>query len=114
MFDIGDRARLEFILQMIGNIEIVVKGHGDVKKALEDIEGQSAILLFLVQIGEKLGKIKSPDLLADLPIKAAQSVRNIIVHDYTNVNISLIEEIILLNLPELKEKINTILREEEL
>jgi len=106
MYDTGDLARLEFALQMINNIESIVKRHGSINLALEDIEGQSAILLCLLQIGEKLSKLKTPVLREEMPIKAAQSVRNIIVHNYININLSLVEEIVSLNLPELKEKLS--------
>jgi uncharacterized protein with HEPN domain len=113
MYDVGDLARIEFALQMINNIDAIVERHGSVNKALKDLEGQSAILLCLLQLGEKLGKINDPILREKLPIKAAQSVRNIIVHDYTNVNISLIEELVQLNLPELKAKLREILGNED-
>lgn len=45
-------AKIEFILEMIENIEVVCKRHRGVSEALDDeVEGRAAILMFLLQIG---------------------------------------------------------------
>lgn len=105
-------AKIEFILEMIENIEVVCKRHRGVSEALDDeVEGRAAILMFLLQIGESLKKIDTDNLsqynLAG-EIQGAYNVRNFIAHDYEGVNIAVIEEILKDNLPELKTKMQKI------
>ena len=102
-------AKIEFILKMISNIEIIIKRHGNITNALEDIiEARPAILMALMQIGESLKKIDD-DILEKYELlsekKGAYSVRNFIAHDYDGVDLGLIDAIIRENLPELKNKI---------
>ena len=104
----------EFILEMIERINFIVKRHKGVIKALNDIEGQMAILMAIAQIGETLQKIddnilEKHDLLEDK--KGAYYTRNYIVHDYEGVNLAYVERIIKDFLPELKEKISEIINE---
>jgi len=107
-------AKLEFVLKMIDDINFIIKRHGYITKALEDREGQLAILMALLQIGETLNKIdastlKKYDLLNDA--KGAYSVRNFIAHDYEGVKLSVIEKILRYNLPALKNKIKKTLED---
>lgn len=81
MFSRNDRALLEFVLPMIVEAEKVVTRHGSASKALLDFEGKNAILLNLIQIGEKLKKIDYSELQEVLPVKETYSVRNRITHD---------------------------------
>ena len=101
-------AKVEFILEMIENIETVCNRHSGVSKALDDeVEGRAALLMFLLQIGESLKKIDVNDVAKydlDREIKGAYDVRNFIAHDYEGVNIIVIEDILKDNLPELKIK----------
>ena len=104
----------EFILEMIERINFIVKRHKGVIKALNDIEGQMAILMAIAQIGETLQKIddnilEKYDLLEDK--KGAYYTRNYIVHDYEGVNLAYVERIIKDFLPELKEKMSEIINE---
>ncbi|CAA6827196.1 MAG: Unknown protein [uncultured Sulfurovum sp.] len=105
-------AKIEFILEMIENIEIVCKRHSGVNEALDDqFEGRAAILMFLLQIGESLQKLDFDDMSKynlDREIKGAYDVRNFIAHDYEGVNIVVIEDILKDNLPELKIKMQKI------
>lgn len=101
-------AKIEFILEMIENIEKIIKRHGGVTKSLNDFEGQMAILMGLAQIGETLKKIdddilKKYELLEDK--QGAYSVRNFIVHDYEGVDLGYIEKILREYLHILKEKV---------
>jgi len=100
--------KIEFVLLMINNIEIVVKRHKKVSLALSDIEGQASILMFLMQIGETLNKIdkdvmKKYDLTTE--VSGAYNVRNFIAHDYEGVNLSLVEKILRSNIETLKKKL---------
>jgi len=102
------QARVEFILEMIENINAITKRHGGIVKALEDFEGQMALLMGLSQIGETLKKfddktVQEYGLEADRD--GAYYTRNYIVHDYEGVDLGFIENILRVYLPELKEKV---------
>ncbi len=57
----ADLARRERILNYIDDIAEIVKRHRTAEKTLKDKEGQYAVFLCLVQIGELLGKISTPE-----------------------------------------------------
>lgn len=102
------QAKVEFILEMIENIDAITKRHGGIVKALEDFEGQMALLMGLSQIGETLKKfddktVQKYNLEADRD--GAYYTRNYIVHDYEGVDLGFIENILRVYLPELKEKV---------
>ncbi|WP_457561335.1 hypothetical protein [Caminibacter sp.] len=54
----------DFILEMIENIEFIIKRHNGIYNALNDIEGQMAVFMGVSQIGETLNKIED-NLLND-------------------------------------------------
>jgi len=100
--------KVDFILEMIENIEKIVKRHQGIVNALNDFEGQMAIFMGLAQIGEILNKfddeiIKNLDLEEEK--KGAYYTRNYIVHDYEGVDLIIVENIIRYHLPILKEKL---------
>jgi len=58
-------AKIEFVLEMIENIETVCQRHRGIREALEDeVEGRAAILMFLMQIGETLKKLDGEEIAA--------------------------------------------------
>ena len=63
-----DRARMEFILEMVGDIELIISRHHGIMESLEDKEGFHAIMMCFLQIGEALGKLESEAIKQDLPI----------------------------------------------
>jgi len=100
--------KVDFILEMIENIEKIVKRHQGIVDALNDFEGQMAIFMGLAQIGEILNKfddeiIKNLDLEEEK--KGAYYTRDYIVHDYEGVDLIIVENIIRYHLPILKEKL---------
>jgi uncharacterized protein with HEPN domain len=97
----GDETRLESVLSIILDLSEITRRHGSIESTLSDKEGQYAALMCLTQIGEKLSRVLSPDLLEPLPIRKAVNLRNLIVHDYDRVNHRIIGEIIDRDLPEL-------------
>jgi uncharacterized protein with HEPN domain len=102
--------KIDFILEMLSNIEIIISRKNGIFKALEDnIESRPAILMALLQIGETLNKIDSEmvELLKidKKDIKGAYDVRNFIAHNYEGVDLALIEHIIRNLLPDLKSKL---------
>ena len=109
MSNISDISRLEFILEMIEDIEYTIEENTSLPKALENRIGKHALLMCLMQIGESLNKIESPSLKEKLPIKGAYDVRNFIAHDYEGVDTGLIENVLRYLIPELKMTIEEML-----
>ena len=108
MSKISLEAKIEFILEMIENIEKIVQRHNGIINALEDFEGQMAILMGIAQIGENMNKLdkkflKEYNLLEDK--EGAYYTRNYIVHNYDGVDLYLIEDLVINYLPILKEKL---------
>ncbi|MFH1612610.1 MAG: HepT-like ribonuclease domain-containing protein [bacterium] len=106
----SDMARLESILDYIDDIEKITIKHGSVQGVLSDMEGQYAILMCLQQIGEILNKIKSEEYRSILPIKGAIGFRNVIVHDYNGINLSVAKLTIEQQIPELRKTIQKIMK----
>jgi uncharacterized protein with HEPN domain len=103
--------KIEFILEMIENIEKIVQRHRGIVNALNDFEGQMAIFMGLAQIGETLNKlddevIQKYDLVEDK--NGAYYTRNYIVHDYEGVDLFIVETILRKNLHKLKEKLSKV------
>ena len=104
-------AKLDFMCEMIDNIDRIVRRHGGVVNALEDFEGEMAIMMAIAQIGETLKKfddgiVKRYELTQDK--EGAYYTRNYIVHDYEGVDKAFIENIIRVYMPELKLKFEKI------
>ena len=100
--------KVDFILEMIENIEKIIKRHNGVVAALQDFEGQMAIFMGLAQIGETLNKfdeefIKNYNLTEEK--LGAYYTRNYIVHDYEGVDLIIVEDILRKHLPILKKKL---------
>lgn len=107
----SNKAKIAFILEMIDNIEYIVTRHQGIIAALEDIEGQMAILMGVSQIGESLQNLD--DILIEKAQlseekKGAYYTRNYIVHEYDGVDLYLIEDIVNKHLPIIKNKLQGI------
>jgi uncharacterized protein with HEPN domain len=107
-----DMARLDRVLSFIADIEEIVGRHGSIDATLGDKEGQYALMLCLGQIGELLGKVESVDLIEKLPVRMAQALRNIIVHDYEGLEFAIIRKLLQDSLPSLKKAIIPLLPSE--
>ncbi len=107
----SDSARLEQILEYIEDVSKIVFRHENIAGTLEDLEGQYAVMLCLSQIGELLGKIKTADFIEKLPISVATGLRNIINHDYNGVDLTIVENTVVHDIPELKNTIVELLKD---
>jgi uncharacterized protein with HEPN domain len=97
------KSKLEFILQMIDDIEyIIVQHNGIVTDALSHRISKPAILMSFLQIGETLGKMRFENEILTEYAKGAYNVRNFIAHDYEGVNMAIIENIVRTMLTPLK------------
>ena len=111
-------ARLESILRKIEDIEFIIQRHGGVVNALEDREGQPAILMLIEAIAEQFHKIETKNKALQVLktfdphiLKGIQATRTVIAHDYDGIDLGLIE-LGLRDLPALKETLSQHLAEE--
>lgn len=108
MYKESDIARLEFILNLIDDLDFIIKRHGSRRSAIEDREGKHAVLMCLQQIGESLGKLEDESLKKELEGREANIMRNIIAHDYMGVKLSIVQKTLEDSIPRLKNKIKEI------
>ena len=100
-------AKVEFILEMIDNIDFIVKRHKNITNALWDIKEQMAILMTIAQIGKTLKKINNDIIKKHDLVENKEGVyytKNSIVHDYEGVDLAFIDNILREYIPKLKEK----------
>jgi uncharacterized protein with HEPN domain len=107
----ADKARIENMLGYIDDIETIITRHKGIPEALQDIEGEYALMMCLLQIGEILGKIETPAYKKKLPVKSSVGLRNLIAHDYEGIDLSLSQRILEEDIPALKEVIEEIMDE---
>lgn len=104
--------RLQHIKDAIMNIEKYVQNETNetfnAKELLHD-----AVLLQFIIIGEAISNVEE-DLLEKYPYPwyKVRSFRNMIAHEYFNIKLSAVWKIIEVNLPELRIRIETILKQE--
>lgn len=105
----SDIAKLERIVGLIDDTYEIIGRHGTPDSALKDKEGQYAILMCISQIGELLSKMESEDLIGLLPVREANAMRNVIVHDYEGVNLRIVAKTLERDLPGLRDIVRSIL-----
>ena len=114
MFDENELVRLKSIHKKLTDITTIVSRHGSITIALQDIEGQPAILMLFVAVAEQFNKLKKQeskllDLFQESDLRGIADTRTFIVHDYDGVNLSLIEIAIRNRVPALLETIEEFL-----
>jgi uncharacterized protein with HEPN domain len=105
---------IEDIIDSIDIIENNIKNI-DFDTFLSDITTQDATLRRLEIIGEAATKIPKDvkERYDNVPWKKIIATRNIIIHQYSDVDVNLIWEIIHKNLPETKEDLEYMLGKEK-
>jgi len=109
MSDRSDIPRMETILMYIDDLFEIIARHSGIDATLADREGQYAIMMCLIQIGETLGKMESPHIREELPIRLASDLRNVIVHTYEGTDFDAIRRTVATHLPQLKQQITNLL-----
>ena len=109
MYKKSDIAKIESAYKYICDIETIISNHLSVEKAIEDLEGEYALLMCLVQIGESVIKLSDEKILDQVPAPQIISLRNRIVHGYDTVDHKIIKDILVKHIPELKAIIENIL-----
>ncbi len=107
-----DKAYLQHILDAISNIEKFIEGVTK-EEFLDNVEKQYAVLRGLEIVGEAAKNI-SRELkkkYTHVPWKEVAGMRDKLVHQYFGVNLDLVWETLKTKLPELKNQILTMLKE---
>ena len=117
MYPKDDLIKLLSIKNKIEAINTIIDRHKTITSALQDIEGQPAILMLLVAISEQFSKLsqKKATLLCHFhpdDIRGLISVRNYIAHDYDGLNLSIIEDDLRENMPKVLTIVTQILNDE--
>ena len=103
------------LLSMIETIEKIIRYTNNYHSAEElyqnDRDFDATMINFIV-IGEQVGKltdeIKAKNELIDW--QKIYSLRNIIAHHYFGINVDIVWQIISIDLPKLKDDLNTLLK----
>ena len=106
-----DRIRLQHIVDAIGEIESYVS-NTDFQQFLDNSMKRFACIKQLEVIGEASNHVSDEVKIRFSQVEWAQIVgmRNVFVHEYFGVDSNLVWEIIINDLPDLKEKVIEILR----
>lgn len=107
--------KLDKVLESIDNINFILETK-DIKvtQAIEDKLIKPAIRMNIVRIAEQFSKLKDDNEFKILEefssndLKGLSAVRNYIAHDYDSTDDNIIEDVIMYNLPILKETIEKI------
>lgn len=116
MYSEDEIIRLKSVAKKMDDIYAIVARHNGIVKALEDLEGQPAILMLIVAISEQFDKLtkQNSKVLSKFDtedIKGIIGVRNYIAHDYDGVNLAIIETDLRENMPKIKKIVDEILEE---
>ena len=101
------------IKSAIDHIDKVIKDLKDM--SLEDFKKSDllcrAVSFSVMQIGEQLGRLydKYGDLYPNIEWNKAKFMRNMIAHDYINVNLDRVYSTVKNDLPELKDQLQSLL-----
>lgn len=106
------KTRLEHILKSLSEIERFTKKCSE-KKFISDDLLNSAVLFQFSVIGEAINHVESQILdKYHYPWYKIRGFRNFIAHEYFNIKMSSVWNIVVKDLPELKEVIAQILKNE--
>jgi uncharacterized protein with HEPN domain len=107
---LGDRQRLLHILEAINEIQTYT-ANTDIKSFLSNSMMRFACIKQIEIIGEAANLVTSETkaIFTDLEWKQIIGMRHILVHEYFGVDFDLIWQVIISDLPVLKEKISNVI-----
>ena len=110
------KKRLESIVEKIDDIEFFIsQKSGKIMQALEDRTLKPAIRMQIISIAEQFNKLKDEnefEILSQIDkidLKGLNAIRNFIAHDYDSVDDEVLETVLRIHLPKIKNKIQNIL-----
>jgi uncharacterized protein with HEPN domain len=95
----SDKVRLYFILEIIDDMEEITNKYSDMDEAFNDVAGYHALSMCLLQIGEKIEKLRDAEYRKALPVKKVYHFRNILTHEYENIDVQLAKSLIHKDIP---------------
>ena len=112
--------RLQAILNMINDIDyFILQKDGKIILALEDRILKPAIRMQIIAIAEQFNKLKDEnefEILSKLDksdLRGLNAIRNFIAHDYDSVDDEILETVLRIHIPKIKEQINSLLTQKE-
>ncbi len=106
------KERIKAILNKIDDIEFfIAQKDGKIVQALEDRILKPAIRMQIITIAEQFNKLKDEnefELLSQIDkndLKGLNAVRNFIAHDYDSVDDEILEIVLRVHMPKLKEQL---------
>lgn len=106
------KERIKAILNKIDDIEFfIAQKDGKIVQALEDRILKPAIRMQIITIAEQFSKLKDEnefELLSQIDkndLKGLNAVRNFIAHDYDSVDDEILEIVLRIHMPKLKEQL---------
>lgn len=101
----ADKSRLQHILEAIREVEKYLSAVGDENGFYSNSAFKFATVKQLEIIGEAAGKLsdETKKLANDLDWKAIISMRNRLVHDYENIDFTIVYQVAIDELPVLRE-----------
>jgi uncharacterized protein with HEPN domain len=109
---LDSQKRLEQILKAITEIELYIKGHDRISFCNSGLV-QDAVLMQFIVVGESIHYVETEKLERyNYPWYKVKSFRNMIAHEYFNIKMAAVWEIIQNELPKLKLTVSTILETE--
>lgn len=108
-----DRIIIQKIISYIDDIENYIEGL-QAKDFLDDKKTITACAFTVSQIGELVKEVENETMekYSNIPWNSIKGMRNRIVHDYDNVDLSVLWGTIKESLPELKDKLKDIILKE--
>ncbi len=105
-----DRIIIQKIISYISDIEEYVKGL-EANMFFEDKKTITACAFTVSQIGELVNELSEETMeeYKNIPWKSIRGMRNRIVHDYENIDLSVLWGTIKESLPELKDELKDII-----
>lgn len=103
---------LEDILESIFRIEEYIEKINQNKKAFEsNIEKQDSVLRRLELIGEATKRLekKFRNKHAEIPWRKMAGMRDVLIHEYDQIDLDLVWEVIVTDLPILKKSVQNLL-----
>ena len=108
---LNDPARLELIRESIANIESFMAGVSSCDEFVREKLLCHAVVYNLQCIGESVYRL-SKDFISshkDMDWEAIEGLRHVLVHDYYQVNMEMVWQIIVKDLPDLKDYLESVI-----
>lgn len=102
-----------YIEDMLESIEYITKFLQNVSEAefSQDVQVQDAVIRRLGIIGEAATRL-TPEIrekASNIPWKSVIGLRNIVIHEYSNVSLGKVWDVVQHDVPSLKEELNKLL-----